>query len=242
MRNRNRPQAEAEEGAPAWMNTYGDMVTLMLTFFVLLFSFSTINAKKWEEIVKSFTGVAIVESGGGSEEIIDDGKLTPEMIAANNEIANKFDDLYEQIKKHIAEKGLEATLEVSNINGVITIRMKDSALFNSGKDTIRKDSVKILTDLVIIIKDYDNTIRMIRIEGHTDNVPISNANFKNNWDLSVSRAVNVLEYMLADSRISPDKLSVAGYGEYHPIDTNDTVHGRARNRRVDFVIESMEQK
>lgn len=243
MPKRNRPPEEQVEGSPAWMNTYGDMVTLMLTFFVLLFSFSTVNAKKWEEIVRSFSGVTIVDNGGGANEIIDNGALDPEMTSSsNNNVAAQFDELYERIKQHIDDKGLEAMLEVTNAEGVITIRMKDSALFDSGKDTIRKDSLKILTDLVDIMQVYNEAIRMIRIEGHTDNVPISNANFKNNWDLSVSRAINVLEYLLTNPIIPPGKLSAAGYGEYHPIDTNDTAEGRARNRRVDFVIMSMEQE
>ncbi len=235
MRQRKGPPESVEEGAPAWMNTYGDMVTLMLTFFVLLFSFSTINAKKWKEIVVSFSGVSALEGGSG----LADGSALPPEAGGLSDNAKKFSELYEQIKGHIDEKGLEASLEVKSDGTLITLTMKDSALFDSGKATIKSESVKIISDIMEIIQKYDGSIRMMRIEGHTDNRPISNAAFSSNWDLSVSRAVNVLEFLLNDSRISPDKLSATGYGEYHPVDTNDTAEGRAKNRRVDFIIEGI---
>lgn len=118
--------------------------------------------------------------------------------------------------------------------------MRDSALFDSGKDVIRADSAKLLMDLADIIVRYEGAIGMIRIEGHTDDIPINNARFESNWDLSVARAVRVLRYLLLHSKIPPEKLAAAGYGEFHPIADNDTPQGRAQNRRVSFLIESLE--
>ena len=227
-----------EEGAPAWMNTYGDMVTLMLTFFVLLFAFSTLNAKKWQQIVQSFSGSISIQNGGGG--VIGEGGVAPQPSAGEGvpgEVVKQFDKLYDQIKSHISDKGLQDSLEVVSDGKVITLRMKDSALFNSGKAAIRKDSVKMLEDIIAILHEYKDSISRLRIEGHTDDRPISNAAFRSNWDLSVARAVSVLKYVLGELDIPPDKLSAAGYGEYHPIDTNQTPEGRSRNRRVDFIIE-----
>jgi chemotaxis protein MotB len=111
MRNKRKPNADASEGAPAWMNTYGDMVTLMLTFFVLLFSFSTINAKKWEALVQSFSGSTgvVANAGGAAGENVVDMDLP---IIEPEQTHTKFDELYATITKHIGENGLETSLEV----------------------------------------------------------------------------------------------------------------------------------
>lgn len=252
MRFRKKKEPLQEEGAPAWMNTYGDMVTLLLTFFVLLFSFSTIDAQKWEEIVSSLSGtpfVAIraIDPGDVKGEILTELNADPtptptpppEMDANVQEIKERFDELYEKIKTHIEENNLGNLLNVEEQENAILIRMSDSALFDSGKDFLKTDAKMILGSLCVIIEEYDELIRRIRIEGHTDNVPIHNARFADNWELSASRALVVVRYMLSITNIEPPKFIPMGYGEYHPVDSNNTAAGRASNRRVDFVLESI---
>ncbi len=251
MRFRKKREEQEEEGAPAWMNTYGDMVTLLLTFFVLLFSFSTIDAQKWEKIVSSLSGtpfVAIQALNPGDVQGEDLKELnadptptpTPEEIDANvQEIKERFDELYEKIKTHVQENNLGSLLNVESQDSAILIRMSDSALFDSGKDSLKPDAKMILSSLCVIIGEYDELIYCIRVEGHTDNVPIHNARFSDNWELSASRALVVVRYMLSMTEIKPAKFIPMGYGEYHPVDTNKTAAGRASNRRVDFVLESI---
>jgi chemotaxis protein MotB len=269
MSGRKKPEPPQEEGAPAWMNTYGDMVTLVLTFFVLLFSFSTVDAEKWQQLVNSLAGrqviTAIANPGntGNStsgpdtmEEWLkdnegnddDDGAiLNPEPVptetndgqtGSQGNVAVDFNQLYEEIKEHIVVNGLEATLYIEKTDNVIILRISDSALFDSGKADIKKESLELLRQVGEIFTKYQDSIQMIRIEGHTDNVPISTSHYVDNWDLSTSRATNVLRYFLETCELSPDKFSSVGYGEFHPVASNDTEEGKAQNRRVDFVIQS----
>lgn len=253
MRDRKKPEPPEGEGAPAWMNTYGDMVTLLLTFFVLLFSFSTIDAQKWEEIVSSLSGTPFVaiqaldpgaaEGQPADETSWDITEPTPQPSTVNGmnveEIKERFNELYEKIKSHISENGLENELNVGIEDNAILIHMTDSALFDSGKDVIKEEAEGILKSLCDIFFEYDALIKTIRVEGHTDNVPIQNAKFEDNWMLSFSRAHEVVKYMLSVMNVDPGKMDPHGYGEYHPVDTNDTEMGKAKNRRVDFVLESI---
>ncbi|MDR1620037.1 MAG: OmpA family protein [Clostridiales bacterium] len=234
---------EHKSGAPAWMTTYGDMVTLVLTFFVLLFSFSTIDAKKWEAVVSSFTGNRLVVI-----EPLDPGAVvqgfdmpTPRPAPSNTEEEkDEFDELYERISNYIEENALTSQLAVDRSEGVILLTINDSALFDSGKDIIKPEAAELLRKVALIFDEYQDNIAQIRIEGHTDNVPIETAQFPSNWELSMGRASKVLQFFLANSIIPPPKYAGLGYGEYHPVASNDNEAGKARNRRVDFVIESIQ--
>ncbi len=257
-----------EEGSPAWMNTYGDMVTLLLTFFVLLFSFSTIDVQKWKDIVNSFAGQQVISaipdpgntgnstSGPGDLEewlnSLEDGEDHSDPSDAAGEGDGEgdtigagateltFAELYEEIKEHIETHGLESMLGISKNGDIIILRISDSALFDSGSADIKEESLELLAQVCAIFTKYQASIQMIRIEGHTDNVPISRFNYKykDNWDLSSSRATNVLRYCKDTSELAPHQFSAVGYGEYYPVADNDTEEGRAQNRRVDFVIQS----
>ena len=253
MRDRKKPEPPEEEGAPAWMNTYGDMVTLLLTFFVLLFSFSTIDAQKWEEIVSSLSGTPFVaiqaldpgaaEGQPADETSWDITEPTPQPSMMNGmnveEIKERFDELYERVKEHIALNGLQEDLNVTMDDGVIVLRMVESALFDSGRDEIKPIAKETLPAICEIFVSYDALIKTIRVEGHTDTDPIQNAKFKDNDELSASRALEVKRFIKSVSSIQPKKIWPIGLGEYYPIADNDTNEGKARNRRVDFVIESI---
>jgi len=240
------------------MDTYGDMVTLLLTFFVLLFSISTIDAQKWQAFALSFAG-----TGGASIENIRPGTAASDLAAediiaqmpeeaaesddaaddgakdGNNQVANRFNELYEKLKKHVEDNNLGYKLNVEMYENVILIRMTDSALFDSNSAVIRKDAEPLLDDTCDIIAEYDDMIRLIRVEGHTDNVPIQSGKYMDNWELSTARASSIVRRLLDMSGITPSKLSPSGYGEYRPIADNSTKEGQARNRRGDFVIENV---
>ena len=259
---RKKPDPPEEEGAPAWMNTYGDMVTLLLTFFVLLFSFSTIDAHKWEQIVYSMSGAPYVAVQAlDPDEVIAEAMdgdtwnptavITPAPSATNGAeedsglAGNKkrFVQLYERIQDHIKVNQLESILKaVKEDDESILIRMTDSALFNSAKVDIRPDAKLILEEICKIIDEYNDMIDTIWIEGHTDSVPISSDKYKDNTDLSAMRATNVRRFVLGIMTIDPSKVVPVGYGEYRPVDTNETEQGKANNRRVDFVIQAMAEE
>lgn len=262
---RKKPEEPQEEGSPAWMNTYGDMVTLLLTFFVLLFSFSTIDAKKWEDIVNSFAGISIVEipaldpNAPGEADKQQEGKFiittsaptvspSPEEsqqacsaeALKNDHVIVSFNEMYVRIKNHIEQNELEQILMVHYVDeNTVLLRMSDSAFFDSGSDKIKDDVKPVLQDVCAIIKEYEQLIKTIRVEGHTDNVPMSSGGFSDNWDLSTARAEKVVRYTIKSTKLNPALFNATGYSEYHPIADNDTAEGRAKNRRVDFVIESI---
>jgi chemotaxis protein MotB len=119
----------------------------------------------------------------------------------------------------------------------LVVRFADQVFFDLGKADLKPEAIEILTRLGPLLKDIPNPIR---IEGHTDNLPISTARFPSNWELSTHRATSVIRYLVEELGFSPDKLSAAGYGEYRPIADNETPAGRALNRRVDIVIISMD--
>ena len=150
-----------------------------------------------------------------------------------------FDQLYQNIKQYIESNGLEGQLSVEKSETTIILRFGEVFLFNSGKADLLPSGQAALLNIIKIVSQNSSAIKLITIEGNTDNVPIRNSEFKDNWDLSVTRAVNVLRTVQGYNIIDPSKLAAVGYGEYQPIDTNTTDAGRAHNRRVDFVIQKM---
>lgn len=247
-----RKKKSSDGPAYNWMNTYGDLVTLLLTFFVLLFSFSTINEEKWRNLVLAFTG----GTGGGVSIIPGDGvpnstktpdpsapatstvkpSPTPDGTPAASGFPSNIDSIYKGIIGFIKNNGLDANVEVSKTDLEIIIRFKDNIMFDSGKANLKPEFYSVLDKFTDVLDEFEDEIEMIRIEGHTDNRPINTKEFPSNWELSTARAVEVLRYLIEIKHFSTDKISAVGYGEYHPIDTNETAEGRARNRRVVFVI------
>ena len=221
---------EPEEEGEDWLTSYSDMMTDLLAIFVILFSFAMLNkpvvettsstAEAKQDVVISAAGQAI-DGGNG-------------ILPAKNRIADSIND-------YIKEAGLSEQLSVMEQGeDVVLLRIKDYALFESGRADIDVEAEKLLGNISSILTEYKDFIRMVRIEGHTDNRPISNRQFKSNWELSTSRAVNVLKQLVEDSPLGPTKFSAVGYSEFHPIADNTTDDGRALNRRVDFIIETVD--
>lgn len=251
-----RQEAPEEENGYSWMDTYGDMVTLLLCFFVLLYSFSSLDSKKWEQLVGAFsrTGapmaietldvVAVREGPIANIDPMINYNNRAETAQAQNVqqivIDDTFDQLYQNIKTYIEANSLEGELSVIRTEEVIVLRFNEVALFNSGEAVILPESGETLMHIIKIIDDNISSISRVNIEGHTDNVPISNFKYEDNWDLSVKRATNTLRKVLELGIIDETMLSAVGYGEYQPIATNTNSEGRQMNRRVDFVLEKVE--
>lgn len=222
---RKRKQAESVN-TNEWMNTYADTVTLLLCFFVLLFSFSTINEKKWKEIVESLNGEYPKET------VAKGSPFNPE---------DEENGVYKKIKTYIENNNLESKVELSKDGDTVTIRFKDAILFDPDKTQLREDGKVILGDMSDALKSSIGLIEMINIEGHTASNPKGLPEFQDTFAFSTQRAVNVLEYLLTEKNIDPLKLSAVGYGQYHPLDTNETAEGRIRNRRVEIIVKSKPQ-
>ncbi len=278
-----RRQTNADEGGGAnWMDTYGDMVTLLLTFFVLLYSFSTIDAGKWNEIVESFTGAppkqTVVTADVGNDPafkfIKPIAQINPKaqkkaeqqkeeeaiaaLTAAMNDgyamvmtseelsmlisspvyraVEEQFGDLYDSLQSYIKANGMENMLYLDRDTQSIYLRVTSGLLFDSGHAELREEAKLTLDELEGVFAQSLNAIEDINIEGHTDTVPINNARFRDNRQLSSERANNVARYFEAKGNIPHRMILGVGYGEYRPIDTNETEEGKQNNRRVEFVL------
>ena len=246
MRKRRGGQDSNSPSSPAWMATYGDMVTLLLVFFVLLFSFSTIDGQKWRSLVIALSGnIGVLEQGSSLDDQMsvpsnldlegeDDPIPAPETDPSLED--DPFEALYQRIKTFVKENRLEGQLALLKGEYEIVIRFRDHALFDSGQADIREDALEVLIGIAQILVAHDQDIAAVRVEGHTDNVPINTPQFPSNWELSTGRAVGVLRLFAEEKGFEPRKLSAVGYGEYHPIAENDTPENRSRNRRVDILI------
>lgn len=215
------------ENTDRWLLTYSDLITLLLGLFVILYGMSKIDTEKYEQVVTALGGIFGRETSGvlNSNARALPGGVSP-LQAERNRILATLEKALGSTKK----QGLVAFSQ--NERGV-TVHLMEALLFNSGSADLKPSSYKILDTLGSIIKQLPNDIR---IEGHTDNVPIHTDRFPSNWHLSVNRAVNTGYYMLNQYGLNAEKVSVVGYAEYRPLVENTNEENRARNRRVDIII------
>jgi chemotaxis protein MotB len=235
-------------GAPAWMATYGDLVTLLLCFFVLLYAMSDVNEIKLQQIAASFSGnpILITENSGsdGINEMLGNGIMEMPNIPKNVEKENKekqeaqeqLAKMASEFKTYFAENDANEFIEVELNEDYIVLNFKDGILFDVGKSSIRQEALNILKAVAIELEI--NSENDIEILGHTDNDPINTIQFPNNWTLSASRAINVGLYFIEQGNIIPSRISAVGKGEYFPISPNDTPENKASNRRVEIFINS----
>ncbi len=232
---RKRAGDEAKPGAPEWMATYGDMVTLLLCFFVLLFAFSTIDVLKFSAIMQSFQGSLGVLQGGKNME----ADPLPEEAKSINQLEEQedFKKLKEMLEEYLEANNMANEILVDLEARGLLLRFKDNVLFDSGKADIKLDAKKTLKFLADLLKQEEFNQKYIRVEGHTDSDPIVHIQkYATNWELSVSRASNVVRVLIEEAGLKPDRLSASGYSQYHPVAPNDTGENKSKNRRVDIVI------
>ncbi len=234
-RRRQKGQDAPSAGAPAWMTTYGDLVTQLLIFFVLLFAMSSVDIAKFQQALISLQGALGFLDGGKT---IDPETIPSDPLPEGWEDIDQRDygqmlEIKRQIEEGLKQAGLDATVALSLEERGLVIRFNDSVLFDLGKADIKPMGRATIDRVSQTIKDIPN---QVRIEGHTDNLPIRTAGYPSNWELSTARATNVVRYFIEGLAYEPNRLSAAGYGEYRPIAPNDTAEGRQLNRRVDIVV------
>lgn len=236
-------QEECKSGAPAWMVTFSDLMTLLLTFFVLLLSMSTMETTRVKKgtasIREAFTGRLIV-SEPYSEFVPVPSPVQLQKILrsrkpeSSGKETEKFEKMSKEIQAAIAKEVVEGTVKMEQRNERILIELPEKTTFPSGSDAIKPSMIPILEKIADVMKDQNVSII---IAGHTDNVPIGNSHFRSNWDLSAERAVSVAHIMLKDGHLIPQQVEVVGHADAHPVVPNDSPENRARNRRVEILID-----
>lgn len=258
-------QEDAPKGSPAWMATFSDLMNLLLCFFVLLFSMSTVDSQKFEMLVASLqSSFSILPSGGasiGEGQMISAGvsqlefldKYYKEEANSSSEEDDNQKENEETLKEAYEEKALaesekmaeeiESQAEASGIQNqvevdfnaqYVLITLNGALLFDSGSSDIRTDAYPLVDKIGAILNGYNKNI--IEIEGHTDNVPISNGKYENNNVLSMYRALTVADYIRQITNLDPSLIKSSGRGDYVPVADNTTAEGRAKNRRVEIKI------
>ena len=229
-------KCECPECMPEWLATFGDLMSLLLCFFVLLLSMSTMDAKKIAEAVGSLAGsMGVMEGGTIVKNTKEKGSPTSQTITP----ANQMD---KEISKALAE--FQELSKNANGNAIsleegeegFLIHLPADITFKSGSaELYNEDSILFLKRLALIIKTLPPEVE-VQVRGYTDNVPPpKDSIYQDNWELSAARAITVVKELIKD-RVKPTRLSAAAYGQYHPITTNATPQGRAKNRRVDIVF------
>ncbi len=224
------PEDEGMPGAPQWMTTYGDMVTLLLTFFILMFAMSTINEQKFMQAAASLQQAL----GVLPKNVSVVGEMSP-AIGTTGAAREQIDliESMEQIAEIFQEEALQdmASVEVTG-PGEVLIRMGDEVLFDPGASELKPQALRVLAGIANSVRGKTESVY---VEGHTDNVPISTPEFPSNWELSAARALSVVR-LLEEAGVPPGQLAAVGHSQYIPIAPNDTPEGRTKNRRVELWI------
>ncbi|MDK2820378.1 MAG: chemotaxis protein MotB [Clostridia bacterium] len=234
---RDRFKKKQEDNSNEWMTTFSDLMTLLLVFFVLLFSFSVINRVKFEQFLASYQGIGILEN---SASIVDEDTVTPDNqnfesaeAAAALAHAQELMETFQIVENFLAENGLDDMVQVRYEQRGIALDIKEKILFDSGKADLKPEAKKLLNKLSELLLEIDNEIR---VEGYTDNRPIHTLLFPTNWELSTTRAVRVIRYFVENFDLNPERFEAVGYGEYRPLYPNDTPEHMAENRRVVLLL------
>jgi chemotaxis protein MotB len=247
---------EGGAGMERWLLSYADFITLCMVFFIMMYALSKVDINKYAAMANSLSVVltgqtnSLLQSQGPSLAQGISGTQTPDIPGANTANQKQLEQVKEEIQEFIKSQELEvssrdigqgqvASTKLSDYITVmeqergLVISFKDTLLFASGSDELTPQAQSIIKQVGTALANIPN---YIRVEGHTDNLPIHTIKFPSNWELSVLRASNVVHVLQESSGISPERLSVIGYGEYRPLVPNEDMQSRSMNRRVDIVI------
>ncbi|HBV86036.1 MAG TPA: flagellar motor protein [Desulfosporosinus sp.] len=266
MRRKREHEAE-KENSERWLLTYSDLITLLMIFFVVLYSMSKVDAERFQAIAESLNkalgggtpakidmatnpaGPSLFQTGSPSSKATVPGKGSDPNNTAHTEPADSEEEnpsgqgntdaenlsiegIKAKLDRFAADNGIQTKLVSSMEERGLVVSIQETLLFASGSATIDSKARDILRNISTVLASAPN---QIRVEGHTDNLPIHTAQFPSNWELSVIRSTNVVQ-ILQNQGISPSRLSAAGYGEYRPIASNDSTQGQSKNRRIDLII------
>lgn len=258
-----RKPDEPPKGAPAWQSTFADLMNLLLCFFVMLFSMSSLDAQKFELLAASFNQTFSIFSAGATA--IGEGVLVSLGVSQLNELdeyinstgrdaegdaipedlesavdmmeeakIKESEELAGKIEEALDEKNLGNEVDIEFTAQYVQLTLNGALLFDSGSVEIKEEALPLMNQLGIILERFSEGV--IEIEGHTDNVPMSGAKYSNNDELSSGRALSVFYYLKENTALDASRIKHSGRGEYVPIADNSTEEGRAQNRRVEIKI------
>lgn len=254
---RRKKKHDDEHIDESWLIPYADLLTLLLALFIVLYASSSVDAKKFAELSQVFseiftggTGmmefpspVAPQQSGDESKQAASSSdneekekKLSEEELKKQAFLKDQEElkEIQEKINQYIETNHLELQFVTKLTDEGLLLTIRDNVLFDSGSASVQDSDLRVAEELSALLEM--NPPRNIIISGHTDNVPISNAEFDSNWELSVMRAVNFMKIILDNPKLDPQWFSAKGFGEFEPIAENSTSEGRGQNRRVEVLI------
>lgn len=244
MSKKNKHTQHEEENGEAWLLPYSDLMTLLLAVFIVLFAVSQIDAEKAQMMSDEFSKSMMNESftlsrANESKEpppqspASDEGSESSESSLSGETEVQKMEALKTELDAKFQSEHMTASVTTSIDKRGLVISLNNAVFFEPGSAEIKKENEDTLMEIAVMISVMDN---YIRIEGHTDNIPMNSDLYPSNWDLSAARAANVVRLFSGQPNASPEKLIAVGYGEYRPIADNSTAEGRAKNRRIDIII------
>ena len=246
MARRKHAKPHEEEASEAWLLPYSDLMTLLLSLFIALFAMSQTDASKMQALSQAFSaafnmGSPSFFSGMGPSTAMPTTPSTGAESSNNSAYMQENENLreaQEKLEQYIKENNLQDQVSTELSEEGLMIRLKEKALFSSGSAALQGQAEQIVPVIAALLSSLPERVT---ISGHTDNVPISTAQFPSNWELSSARAVSLMRgLMSAQPALNPARFSALGYSEYRPIASNDTEDGRAQNRRVEvFIARSM---
>ena len=232
MRRKRKP--EEHDNLERWLITYADLITLLLAFFIMMYTFSKQDTEKYRQVTGHlktiFSGGAPVGSHGSvsGPAPFDVSLATP---GSTEDVKKKLEQEINKVEAN--GDAIQKKMSVISDERGIVIRILDEAFFDRGKAELKLSAKRTLDRIAPVIGNVDNPVR---VEGHTDNIPISTPEFRSNWELSVRWATEVIRYLIEKHDLSPQRISAVGYAEYHPIVQNNTAENRSRNRRIEIIV------
>ncbi|MFE6796620.1 flagellar motor protein MotB [Paenibacillus chitinolyticus] len=250
MSKKHRREHHEEHIDETWLIPYADLLTLLLALFIILFASSQVDSKKYDSIMRAlnsaFTGgTGTFESSAKIPLNRDSSTALKKHDNPNPSESEALQKQYEaeqadleklkqKLDQYITDNKLGSELTTTLTDDQLMITIQDKALFASGSAVIKPESRLLAQAMTDMLSQYPKY--RIEVAGHADNVPINNKEFDSNWDLSSKRALNFMKILLENNAIDPSRFRSIGYGEYRPVDSNDTTEGRSKNRRVEVSI------
>lgn len=254
---RKKKKGGGEGGGAGWLVTYSDLMTLLLCFFVLLYGMSTVDEGKMKQLAESLRqalngsmGLDILDEAGkdeGTEETEEQSEEDAETLTEeesemleeifdveySEELMDGYaEEIHDAVEQFLENQNLGSEVQVEVVKEGVLLNIKDQVFFDLGKSQIKTESLKLLDKLGNLFNKFNNEIR---IEGHTDSIPISTTQYPSNWELASARSCAIVRYYITQG-FEPTRLLCTSYGETKPIATNETEFGRSQNRRVNFLV------
>jgi chemotaxis protein MotB len=243
-RKKHHKEHHEEHADETWLVPYSDLLTLMLALFIVLFASAQVDQKKFEQLAASFNSAFTGSPNSvlnNNQSIVDSytpsgGTIQSPDKAKNASYMRETVQLMEakkEVDRYIQESKMQGDLQTVMTQDGLMIRIKDNTLFNSGSAELLPKAKSFGKEIAHMLARLP---QKVVISGHTDNVPIHTKEFPSNWELSSARAINFMKYILSQANLQPERFSAIGYGQYHPVASNDTAAGRQKNRRVEILI------